>query len=81
MKIYLLSQKENSGWDTYDSCVVCAESEEDAKTIFPDGGDFNNKNDWMYEWATSLENIQCKEIGIANDKQNRGVICASFNAG
>ena len=81
MKIYLLSQNQYSSYDTYDSCVVCAESEEDAKTIHPDGSNFSEKDDWMHCWANSLEDIRCQEIGIANDKQIRGVICASFNAG
>ena len=81
MKLYLLSQNQYSDYDTYDSCVVCAESDEDAKTIYPDGSDFNKKDKWMHCWADSLENIQCNEIGVANDNQKRGVICASFNAG
>ena len=24
LKIYLLSQDDNNGYDTYDSCIVCA---------------------------------------------------------
>lgn len=35
MKLYLLSQDINDGWDTYDSCVVCAKSEEEARLIHP----------------------------------------------
>lgn len=35
MNIYLIWQTVNRGYDTYDSVVVCAESEEDAKTIYP----------------------------------------------
>ncbi len=35
MKLYLLSQSYRSGYDTYDSCVVCAESEDEAKYIHP----------------------------------------------
>ena len=31
MKLYLLSQDDNNDYDTYDSIVVCAESEEDAR--------------------------------------------------
>jgi hypothetical protein len=81
MKIYILSQNQYSSYDTYDSCVVCAESEEDAKTIHPEDCDINIKDHWMHVWADSVENVRCEEIGIANDKQKRGVICASFNAG
>jgi hypothetical protein len=35
MKLYKLSQEINDGYDTYDSCVVCAENEEKARLIHP----------------------------------------------
>ncbi len=35
MKIFKLSQEINKGWDTYDSVVVCAESEDEAIKIHP----------------------------------------------
>ena len=35
MKIYKLSQKENDDYDTYDSCIVIAENENDARRIHP----------------------------------------------
>jgi len=31
MKLFLISQDENDGYDTYDSAVVCAKDEEAAK--------------------------------------------------
>lgn len=34
-KLYKISQSINSGYDTYDSAVVCAESEQDARNIHP----------------------------------------------
>lgn len=37
MKIWLISQTENNGYDTYDSAVVAAETSEEAKRIGPDG--------------------------------------------
>jgi hypothetical protein len=37
MNIYKIKQYENNRYDTYDSAVVVAESEEDAKRIHPDG--------------------------------------------
>lgn len=80
MKLYLLAQTDNHGYDTYDSCVVCAESEEDAKTIHPDGDIFKEDYRWG-GWAMKAESITCNEIGEANDDQERGVIVASFNAG
>lgn len=80
MKLYLLSQNDNNGYDTYDSIVVCAENEVDAKTILPCGDPFV-KNDIYSSWAKKASAITCKEIGDANENQTRGVILASFNAG
>ena len=36
MKLYLLTQSTNLGYDTYDSLIVCAENKEEAKKIRPD---------------------------------------------
>lgn len=77
MKLYLLKQKKNRGHDTYDSCVVCAENAQDAITIHPDA-EYPNDDE---TWVSDKELISCTEIGEANDKQERGVIIASFNAG
>ncbi len=81
MKLYLLAQDDNNDYDTYDSCIVCAENEEDAKTITPNGGVYTEPVGQYTDWAKSKDNIFCEEIGEANDKQVRGVILASFNAG
>lgn len=35
MKVYLLTQSLVSDWDTYDSVVVIAQNEEEARTIHP----------------------------------------------
>jgi hypothetical protein len=35
MKIYRISQNINDGYDTYDSAVVAADNEEDARNIHP----------------------------------------------
>ena len=81
MKLYLLSQNDNTRYDTYDSCVVCAENEEDAKTIAPDGSVYSIPIRTYPDWASSKETILCEEIGEANKSQIRGVIIASYNAG
>tara|TARA_R110002124_G_scaffold261033_1_gene426954 strand:+ start:34 stop:276 length:243 start_codon:yes stop_codon:yes gene_type:complete len=80
MKLYLLEQNDNNDYDTYDSCLVCAENESDARTIDPNGNEFKESAKWS-DWALSKDSITCKEIGEANDKQERGVIIASYNAG
>lgn len=78
MKIYKLSQTVNEGYDTYSDCVVVAKNPEDAKTIHPYGDDISDNNN--YDWTT-IENVFVEEIGTANNKQKRGVVCASFHAG
>jgi len=80
MKLYLLEQNQNGRYDTYDSCVVCAENEADAKTIHPSGYPFVEGNP-SSSWAINSDSISCEEIGEANENQQRGVIIASFNAG
>jgi hypothetical protein len=35
MRLYLLTQNENTGYDTYDSCVVAAKDEDQARGMFP----------------------------------------------
>lgn len=44
MFVYLLTQDTVRGWDTYDSMVVIAESEEAAKRIHPWEGVFYNES-------------------------------------
>ena len=80
MKLYLLEQNENNDYDTYDSCLVCAENEADARTINPNGEEFKEGERWK-GWALRKESITCEEIGEANDKQKIGVIISSYNAG
>ena len=76
MKLYLLSQDVNDDYDTYDSCVVCAKSKEDAVTILPCLLESRITDEWA-----EPKDITCKEIGKANNREKRGVIIASFNAG
>ena len=39
MNLYLISQTENEDYDTYDSAVVCAETETQARRIHPRYGE------------------------------------------
>ena len=77
MNIYLLTQNDNRGYDTYDSCVVYAESEDAARLILPSeyaefgGGD----------WASSPEGVEVQYLGATGNVADPGVILASFNAG
>lgn len=38
MKLYLISQEENSDYDTYDSAVVAAPDKATAAAMYPDSG-------------------------------------------
>ena len=38
MKLYLITQSKNNGYDTFDSAVVVAEDENDARLIHPSYG-------------------------------------------
>ena len=83
MNLYLISQTRNSGWDTYDSAVVVAKSEDEARKIHPHGGMNTDACDcgWDYGWAP-VSVVSAELIGVANDSYAEGdVVCASFNAG
>ena len=85
MKLYLLSQQVRTGYDTYDSCVVAANSEEEARHISPNGEINTSKeaDPWdfcYYTWCIP-EKVTVEEIGTAHPSIKKGVICASFNAG
>ena len=95
MKLYLISQDINDGSEAFDSAVVAAESENDARTIHPAGSCVYTNgrewlaldsygyvheyhyNDWLpYKYINKIK-VEC--IGVTT--KDRGVICASFNAG
>jgi len=75
--LYLLSQSQTRGYDTYDSCVVCAESEEAAKQINPDG----EWNKSYRAWCKTPEDVTIECLGVAKPSLQVGVIISSFNAG
>lgn len=81
MNIYLLSQEINFDYNTYDSCIVCAENEDEARNIHPDenyGWESVIKS-WVQE--NEKDKITVELIGKANKNIKKGVILASFNAG
>jgi hypothetical protein len=80
MNLYLLSQEQNNDWDTYDSCVVVANSPEEARLIRPDGS--NWEGNLKYKgWAFSPDKVTVSLIGTAIDQEIGSVVIASFNAG
>jgi hypothetical protein len=86
MKIYLISQGVNDDYDTYDSAVVCADNEEEARGMNPSGGQevTDNKDidgtPYFSAWCF-LKDVKAEYLGEAKEGSEKGVICASFNAG
>lgn len=73
--LYLLTQTANGGYDTYDSAVVCADSEEEATRI--EVGTTGMYGSWV-----KPKDVEAELIGVASKSVKKGeVICASFNAG
>lgn len=78
LKLYLLTQTQRLGYDTYDSCIVASESSTEAKKIHPSG----ETNKWHYgTWADSPENVTATLIGNAHSTIEKGLILSSFVAG
>jgi hypothetical protein len=95
MNLYKIFQNVNEDWDTYDSAVVAAKSEEEARLIHPDDDhkwDTDRKEWYMVasgggriyynsgSWVT-LDSVGVELIGKAVKGTPSGVIVASFNAG
>lgn len=83
-KLYLLTQNDNKGYDTYDSMIVCARKLEDAIRYHP--SKYQNMlrkgDEWSdYCWANRPENVVVTFIGLARSNVKLGVVLASFNAG
>jgi hypothetical protein len=75
MFLYIISQDTIGDYDSFDAAVVCAESEEDARSINP-GSENNEDGDWV-----SVEDVKVELIGTALDGAVRGIVLSSFNAG
>ena len=95
MKLFLLTQDVVKDFDTYDSVVVSAENENDARNIHPSEfvthitngkwhGTYSDGGEYIKE---SSDWVECSEIHRINVEylgethKERGVILASFNAG
>jgi hypothetical protein len=88
MNLYLLKQNVNNDYDTYDSVVVAAETEEEAQKIHPNEFFRLNHDSPWYEtehrystWAFKLKDVKVTFLGVAKEGIESGVILASFNAG
>lgn len=93
MNIYLVGQDENIGYDTYDSFVCYAESEDEARVMSPSEHYIWKHDTWNFQYfdgsyESSRFNAWCHPnyvevelIGVTNEDVESGVILASFNAG
>ena len=91
LNLYFISQNINNDYDTFDSAVVVASSEEEAKLITPVSLDcamdlYNNNFEYATEhilsrWCKPVF-VQVTYLGKAASHLKSGeVVCASFNAG
>lgn len=79
MKLWKISQTENNDYDTFDSAVVAAETEQQARETHPYGRD-----EWDHAypcWASSPDKVAAEYLGEAKPGTPAGVILGSFNAG
>ena len=80
LKLWKIEQTANCDWDIYDSAVVVAKTEDDARDIYPDGGKMDRQSK-TNAWAR-FENVYATYLGEAAPGLEEGsVIVASYNAG
>lgn len=82
MNLYLITQNQNNGYDTYDSAVIAAPNEQTARVMDPaTGEEISDWHDIFSTWCNSADKVTVTHIGKAVKGTKQGVICASFNAG
>jgi hypothetical protein len=80
LNLYLLKQRWNTGYETYDSCVVAARTEAEARAMHPSGSprDEADRGDWA-----APEHVEVTLLGTAGHAvaSQPHVICASYTSG
>ena len=80
MNLYRISQTANDDYDTFDSAVVAAESEEAARMTHPGGlSEVQWRADGNYSSWVTPDKVTVEFIGTTD--RPAGIIVASFNAG
>lgn len=82
MNIYLLTQRDNTGYDTYNGVVVVANNEEEARNINPGvywGDDFDGEAKGLSSWANNPGTVEVTLLGLytGNDKEARIILESS----
>lgn len=78
--LYLVKRTDEVGYEEYDSMVVAASSEDEARTTHPDGRWDEEWAGWSWVFISDIESLSVELIGTAKDGLD-GLILASFNAG
>ncbi len=89
MKLYKISQTQNNDYDTYDSAVVSAEDEEDARSMHPG---WTTDKEWREEagvrhnltsntWVNYNDRCVVVVEYLGDTEIGKGIVVASFNAG
>jgi hypothetical protein len=90
MKLFKIWQEVNNDYDTYDSAVVAAENEEEARNIYPsyqnEYNEVENKESWNPEsphddWVDNPKCVNVEYLGEAKPGTKKGQILASYSAG
>ena len=92
MKLWIVTQLNAVGYDCYDSFVVASETEEEARNTHPNGDSLWDGKNWWYiykqekrfllssdSWTIPNE-VRVEYLG-ETDREIKGVVLASFNAG
>jgi hypothetical protein len=80
MNLYLISQTVNTNYEVFESAIVAAHSEDEARSIHPNGDLYwNGKPDKFNNTWCTKEDVIVKLIGTAADNIMIGVICSNFN--
>ena len=87
--LFLITQNDATGYDTYDSAVVVAKNPDEARKISPWGQIFDQEkyvaDHWSWSrgfWARTPDLVTATLIGVSEiEPKESPVICASFNAG
>lgn len=74
--IYLVEQDYTCGYDTYDSFVVICDSEEEARYTHPNG----RRDGCCCPDHLIDREVKVTRLGITH-KQEKQIVCSSFNAG
>lgn len=74
--LYLIWQEENDNYDTFDTAIVCADSEDEARNTLP-----SQFSKWGEDWCSSPEQVTVELIGTAAIDIDKGVVLASHMPG